>query len=66
MNKIVNLKLSLRKIESNESIPVGALHSLNDGETFATIKSKDSVGQFPCDFSPNRTFWEIVNIEYND
>lgn len=47
----------------DEKIQSGDFHSLDDGKVLFTIKSPETIGQTPKDFSPERSWWTIEKME---
>ena len=48
-----------RKIDRNEVIEEGAMHSILDGELH-TVKFPETVGETPSDFSADRNFYNPI------
>lgn len=58
------IKLELQKLDQNEEITPDCYHSLDEGKTCFPIQNKDSIGQTPKDFSPDRSFWKVVYFDF--
>lgn len=55
-----------RKIRQDEKIPLGAFHSLSEGDIMAPIMNQETIGQTPADFSPDRSFYDIHRIVFDN
>lgn len=56
-------QVTFRKLGMDEKIQSGDFHSLDDGKVLFTIKSPETIGQTPKDFSPERSWWTIEKME---
>lgn len=54
--------VTLRQLERQEEIYSSDLQSYENSPP-DTIKNNYTIGQKPADFSPERKFWRITNIE---
>ena len=55
----MKIECVIRKIERNEKIQRGDIHSL-DGQVFYNIINEETIGQVPADFASDREFYRIV------
>lgn len=57
-----NFYVEARRVEQDEPIPPGALHSLDEGGTLKPIVNLDTIGKTPSQFSKERSFWVIQDM----
>ena len=62
ITRFATVRLKLVKLENNERITPGCFHSLDGGDTLATVKNFQTYELTPADFAKDRTFWRIVDI----
>ena len=60
----ITASIPLRKLERDEKIQFGDLHSMPDHHemhtVFRPLMHPDSIGQTPNDFAKCREFWRII------